>query len=143
MKNLALILKNDISEDVAKLMLRIILGFTMLLHGIDKMAGGVSWLEGMMSGMGLPGFLAYGVYVGEVIAPIFILVGFKSRLAGLVFAFNMLVATLMVHSGDIFKLTDHGGWAIELLMLYMIGGLAIAFQGAGKYSISKGQGDWD
>lgn len=129
--------------DVAKLLLRLSLGGMLLLHGIDKLHGGVAGLQNMIEGKGFPGFVAYGVYVGEVVAPLFVLAGWKTRLAALVLAFNMVVAVLLAHSGDIFELGRHGQWAIELPMLYMFGAIAIALLGAGKYSASRGRGAWD
>jgi putative oxidoreductase len=129
--------------DVAKLVLRISLGGMMLLHGIDKLHGGIAGLQRLVENKGLPGFVAYGVYVGEVVAPLFVIAGWKTRIAALVFAFNMLVAVLLAHSGDIVRLGRHGEWAIELQMLYMLGAVAIALLGAGKYSVSRGRGRWD
>ena len=143
MKKFASIINNDYSDDIGKLVLRIILGFTMLLHGLDKLLNGVEGLAGMLDGKGLPGFIVYGVYLGEVIAPALILIGYKSRLAALIYSFNMLFAILMVHSGDFFTLTSHGGWGVELQMLYLVGGLTVVFLGSGKFSLSKGHGDWD
>ena len=40
--------------------------------------------------------------------------------AGVVLAFNMLVAILLAHAGDVFKLGQYGEWAIELQMLYLL-----------------------
>jgi putative oxidoreductase len=49
---------------------------------------------------GLPGFIAYGVLIGEVVAPILIILGFLTRPAALVLAFTMVVAWLMVGTGE-------------------------------------------
>ena len=87
--------------------------------------------------MGLPSFFAYGVYLGEVIAPIMLIVGYQVRIASILIAVTMVVAIFMVHSGDIFAITQHGAWAIELQMFYILASIAILFQGAGKYSIDK------
>ena len=38
----------------------------------------------MLAGMGLPGFLAYGAYVGEIVAPLLVLAGLFTRPAALV-----------------------------------------------------------
>ena len=57
------------NESIAKLLLRLALGGAILLHGIAKLTGGIGGIAGMVSAAGLPSFLAYGVYVGEVIAP--------------------------------------------------------------------------
>ena len=58
------------NESTGKLILRVTLGFLILLHGISKLMNGVDWLDGMLADAGLPAFLKYGVYVGEVLAPL-------------------------------------------------------------------------
>ncbi len=123
--------------DLGLLIFRLILGFTMLLHGIAKITGGIGGIEHMLGEHGLPGFIGYGVYIGEIVAPLLLIVGFKTRLSAAVFAFNCVVALLLAHAGDIFALGKYGGWAIELLALYIFGSLALAFTGGGKYSLDS------
>ena len=131
-------------EDSGKLILRLTVGFLLLLHGIAKMKGGVDWMTEMLAGAGLPGFIRYGVYVGEVIAPILLIVGLFSRPAGFIVFCNMLVAVLLVRRDAIFALAEQGGAAaIELELLFALGGLAVYCLGSGKYSISRGKGRWD
>ncbi len=133
----AVLSKTFQNEDTSKLVLRVAVGFLMLFHGIAKITHGVGFLEGMFSSMGLPAFFAYGVYLGEVVAPIMLIIGYKVRVASILIAGTMVVAIVMAHSGDIFALTKHGAWAIELLVFYILAAMAIFFQGAGKYSIDK------
>lgn len=134
----------DKCEDTGKLVLRLMVGVLLLLHGIAKMKGGVEWMTGMLAGAGLPAFIRYGVYVGEVIAPILLIVGLFSRPAGLIVAFNMLVAVLLVRRADMFVLDPQGGGAaIELELLFALGGIAVYCLGSGKYSVSRGKGRWD
>ena len=127
--------------DIGLLIIRASLGILMLLHGINKL-GGIPFIEKKLIEIGLPAFIAYGVYIGEIIAPILIIIGFRTRIAALIFAFNCLVAVLLVHSSDIFSLNKHGAWAIELLGLYFFVSLALFFMGGGKYSISS-KSVWD
>lgn len=70
------------STDVGKLLLRISIGGLMIFHGIDKLSG-IDFICGQFSKIGLPGFLGYLVYLGELIAPILLIIGFRSRIAGL------------------------------------------------------------
>ena len=77
------------------------------------------------------------------LAPVLILVGFKSRVAAAVLAFNMVVAVALAHAGDVFTLGKHGQWGIELQGLYLFGAVAIVLLGAGRYSVSRGAGRWD
>lgn len=123
--------------DLGLLILRISTGGLMLLHGIAKLQHGAGMIESMVIDAGLPSFIAYGVYVGEVIAPLLILLGVATRGAAVVFAGNCFVAALLAHSQEIFTLGAQGGWAVELLGLYFFGALALVFTGGGKYALSK------
>ncbi len=54
------------NNDLGLLILRLSIGILMLFHGISKMIYGIDFIEGLMSSKGLPGFFAYGVYVGVI-----------------------------------------------------------------------------
>ncbi len=129
------------NNDLGLLILRVAVGALMLLHGIAKL-GGVAPIEGMLSGKGLPSFLAYGVYVTEIIAPLLILFGFRTRLASAVYISGTLFAFFLVHTSQLFSLNENGGWAIELLGLYFLGALALFFTGGGKLAVSTSN-KWD
>ena len=98
----------------------------MLLHGISKLLHGVAPIEGMLVGMGLPAIIAYGVLIGEVLAPLLVLANVLVVPAALVMAFNMVVAVALAHTAQIFTLGTTGGWALELQGLYLFGSVAIA-----------------
>jgi len=127
----------DKNTDLGLLIMRLSIGIMMLLHGISKLIHGADGIGQMLNGSGLPSFIAYGVYVGEVIAPLFIIFGFGTRLAAAIFAFNMIIAVGMAHAGDIFTLNEAGGWTIELQGLYFFGAVALIFTGGGKYALSN------
>ena len=55
-------------DDLGKLLLRLAVGGLMLFHGLHKLFGGVGFISGMLVEKGLPGFIAYGVFVGEGVA---------------------------------------------------------------------------
>lgn len=128
------------SEDLGKLILRLTIGGLMLLHGIAKIQSGIGGIEGMLEAKGLPAWIAYGVYVGELGVPILLILGIFTRLSALVFAFNMVMAIWLAHAGDLFKLGEHGGWAVELAGMYLFGALAIVFLGPGTIAIRRGRG---
>lgn len=130
-------------QDLGKLVLRVTVGALLLLHGFAKLRHGVGGIGAGLTAHGLPSALAYGVFLGEVVAPIFVLLGTYTRLAAAVVAINMVVAVALVHSGDVLHLGKSGGWAIELPALYALGALALALLGAGRYSLSRGAGKWD
>lgn len=129
------------SEDLGKLILRVALGGLMLFHGVAKITGGIDGISGMLDAKGLPAAMAYGVYVGEVLAPLLIVIGLFTRLSAGVFAFNMVVATLLVHSADLLKIGEHGGWAIELQMLYLLPAIALVLLGPGHFSVDAQRKD--
>ena len=130
-------------NDSGKLVLRLAIGVLLLLHGIAKLKGGIGWMAGPLGAFGLPAFLGYGVYIGEVVAPLMLIAGKWTRLAGLVVAINMLGAIILVQRDKVAALNQGGGWAIELEMLFLLGGVALFLLGAGRYSVSRGIGRWD
>ena len=97
----------------------------MLLHGVSKLMHGLGPIEGMLVSSGLPAFIAYGVLIGEVVAPLFVLANRFVAPAALVMAFNMVVAVALAHAAQISTLGKSGGWALELQGLYFFGSLAI------------------
>lgn len=123
------------TDDAGKLVLRVSLGVLVLLHGIFKIHAGVGFIAGMLEKAGLPGVLAYGVFVGEVLAPLLIIAGIATRAGAAIILVNMLVAFGLVHMGDLFALNKQGGWALELQGLYLFGALSVLLLGAGRYSI--------
>lgn len=125
------------AENLGKLLLRLMLGGMMLFHGIDKALHGIGFIKGIMHVNGLPEALAYGVYVGEILAPIFIILGWKSRVWAGVMVFNMAMAIYLTQLSSLFKLGDHGSWAVEVPMFYLFSALAVALLGSGKYAILR------
>jgi len=125
------------SDNIGKLILRIMVGGMLLFHGIAKALHGVAAVQGMMKVHHLPEMLAYGVYMGEILAPIFLILGWKSRFWAGVIVLNMATAVYLTKMGALMKLGAHGGWAPELPMLYLLGALAVVFLGSGKYAIMR------
>ena len=127
------LLKNDAA---GKLLLRLTVGGLMLFHGISKLfnPGTAGFIGSKLAEAGLPEALAYGVYIGEVVAPLMIIVGLLSRAGAALIVINMLFAIILVHAGDLFALTEHGGWRLELQGFYLFGSLAIVFLGSGRYA---------
>jgi len=125
------------ANDLGKLILRVTLGVLILLHGIAKITGGTAGVEKMLEGAGLPGFLAAGVYVGEVLAPILVIIGFYSRVGAVVIVVNMLFAIILAHRADLFLLTKSGGWALELQGFFLFTALALALIGPGRFGVNQ------
>jgi putative oxidoreductase len=124
--------------DFGKLLLRVTIGALMLFHGVDKIIHRQENIDGVKKAVAahnLPEFVAYGVYVGEVLAPAMLVVGFFTRVAALIFAFDMGVAVFLVHQSLLTTINPGGAYALELQALYFFGALAVFFLGAGRYSI--------
>ncbi|EKT53017.1 DoxX family protein [Providencia burhodogranariea] len=124
-------------DDAGKFLLRLTVGGLMLFHGISKLLTGASGIKGLLAAHGLPEFIAYGTFLGEIIAPIFIILGVLTRPSALLVAFTMFVAWLMVGLDKTFLLDKTGAWAIESIVYFFVSAIAVAFLGAGKFSIMK------
>ena len=126
------------NESTGKLILRVTLGFLILLHGISKLINGIDWLDGMLANAGLPAFLKYGAYIGEVLAPLAVIAGFYSRIGAWLIAVNMLFAFGLVHSGDLFTINpESGGLAAETQYLFLFTAVAVALIGPGRYAFNQ------
>ena len=125
------------NEDLGKLILRLTLGVLMLFHGVSKFQSPstVEYIAGNLASSGLPSILANGVYLGELLAPALIVLGIFTRYSAMVIIINMVFAIFLSHSGDIFSLTQHGGWRLELQGFYLFCAVAIVFLGSGQHAL--------
>lgn len=121
-------------EDIGKLILRVTLAVLMLFHGVAKI-GHLGGIVKQMANHGLPEFLAYSVYLGEIVAPIMLLIGFRIKIAALVMSAMIVVASYMVYADKVFALGKHGAYALELQVFYIMVGIAIFFLGNDRYCL--------
>lgn len=124
------------SNDFAKLILRLGVGVLMLFHGIHKIINGIDGIKALTTKAGLPEIMAYGVYIGEVVMPILIILGIYARIASLVVAFNMIIAIYLAYGSSLLALGKTGGPVYELALLYLIMCVVIFLQGSGKYALN-------
>ncbi|NVJ62846.1 MAG: DoxX family protein [Flavobacteriaceae bacterium] len=113
------------------LLFRVVISASMLTHGSSK---AIKLLNGDFSfanpiGIGELPTLILAV-IAEVIAPIFIIVGYKTRLATIPAIATMFVAAFIVHLND-------GFGKQELSVIYLVSFLLISILGPGKISIDK------
>jgi putative oxidoreductase len=126
------------NENAGKLILRVVLGFLILLHGIHKLTSGVDWLDGMLTNAGLPTFFKYGVYLGEVVGPLLLIAGWYSRVGGWLVAANMLFAFGLAHGAELFAISpDNGNLVLELQYLFFFSAIAVALIGPGRYAFNQ------
>jgi putative oxidoreductase len=128
------------SDDIGKLVLRLTLGVLILFHGVHKLLTGIDPIRNMIVAHHLPDFLAYGVYVGEVFAPLLVIFGIFSRIGGLLIAVNLVVAILLVHMGTLFGINEAGGYGLELQAFYLFSAIAVSLTGAGRISLGGADG---
>ncbi|MGH8080087.1 MAG: DoxX family protein [Lysobacter sp.] len=127
---------SDKYQDLGKLLLRLTLGTLILFHGVSKLRGGTEAIVGLVQAHGLPGFLGYGVLIGEVLAPLLLILGWHARIGAVLIAGNMLVAIGLVHLGQLGELNKQGGWAIELQAMFLGTAAAIALLGPGRFGVN-------
>ena len=99
--------------EIGLLLLRIVVGITFLVHGLDKFNGGIEQTVGMFEGMGFPGFLAYLVTFAEILGGLALIIGLFTRLVSIVFAIIMATAIFQVKLDSGFL----GGFELDLVLL--------------------------
>ena len=125
------------TDDIGKLVLRVSVGVLILLHGIAKLQGGVGGIAGMLSSHGLPSFLAYGAYLGEVLGPVLVIIGLFTRVGAVLMVGNMLFAFALAHMDELFSIGQMGGWALELQGMFLFSAIALAFTGGGRFGLNS------
>jgi len=123
------------SANIGKLILRLMVGGLLLFHGLHKLQHGIGPIKSMVVGHGLPEILAYGVYAGELLAPILLILGVYSRVWAGVIVVNMLMAAWLTNFRGTLGLGAYGAWGMETLMFYLLSALAIILLGSGKYAV--------
>lgn len=74
--------------------------------------------------------------MGEVIAPILVILGWYSRIGAAVTAINMIFAIALVHGAELVSLQKTGGWALELQGMFLFTAVAVALIGPGRFSLN-------
>ncbi|WP_350288419.1 DoxX family protein [uncultured Croceitalea sp.] len=125
-------MKNSLLNNVGLALLRVGVSLMMIFgHGLGKfqnlIAGNFEFPNPIGIGSTPSLFLAV---IGEFIAPILILIGYKTRLAAIPAAITMAVAYFAVHLNDPFKVQ-------EKALYYLLAFVVIALVGPGKYSLDK------
>ena len=125
------------NDDIGKLIVRITIGFLMLFHGVAKIINpdSLDFIRGQLTNNNLTEMFVYGVYIGEIVAPLMIILGIFTRVGGLIIFVNMIFAIYLVHMHEIVSLGPPGGWALELQGFYLFGALAVIFLGSGKIAV--------
>ncbi|MBT8187511.1 MAG: DoxX family protein [Croceitalea sp.] len=124
-------MKNSAMSHIGLAFLRIVASGLMMTHGFPKfqklLSGNFEFANPLGIGEAPSLFLAV---IGEFIAPILIIVGYKTRFAAIPVIITMLVAAFIVHAADPFGKK-------EFALLYAVMFTAILILGPGKYSLDK------
>jgi len=123
--------------DFGKLVFRLTIAVLMLFHGYAKIKYGLGFIEGVLKSNGLPAIISYLIYLGEVIAPILLIIGYKTRLAAFTIIITMISAIYLVFPNDLTTLTQIGALKLEQNYFFIFTSLSLIFIGAGKYSIDR------
>ena len=130
-------MKNNRNFSIACLLLRFAVGGLMLFHGIHKLLHGFEGIKFLLKQANLPEWLWIGVPVGEVIAPILIVLGVYTRVSSALVAFTMLLSMYLAYGWHSFDISAVGGLKAELNILFLLAAIAIMLLGHGKYAIQK------
>jgi len=127
----------EISTNLGKLILRLGIGGLILFHGVNKVIYGFGVVKGLLASKALPEILWIGAFIGEVIAPIFIIIGLLTRISSLLVFITMIFSIFLAYYPGTLSLGKGGVPIIELNLLYAFSSLAIFFIGSGRYSVYR------
>lgn len=127
--------------DIAFLIVRIVVGLGLAAHGAQKLFGwfgghGIPGTGDFFEGMGFKPGRVFAAAAGgaEFAGGILTFLGLWGALGPALIVMVMLTAILVVHLGKRYFTADGGP---ELPLLYIAGALAVAFAGAGAYSLDR------
>jgi putative oxidoreductase len=126
------------SEQIGKLVLRLGLGGLILLHGVHKLLTGLDPVKTLLTSHHLPEMLSYGVYLGEIVAPVLIILGLFTRVGGLLIALEVVALVVLGGIPQVVAISADGGYALELEALYFTAAVSVALLGAGRISLGRG-----
>lgn len=127
-----------LNPDIGKLILRLTGGGLMIFHGIHKLLNGHDFIKQVLGEAGLPETIWIGTPIGEVLAPICLILGIFTRTSAALISFTMFMSIYLVHGWSGLQLNpDYGSVNAELNLLYLFIGLSIYFLGSGKFAVSQ------
>ncbi len=122
------------SPDYGLLILRVALGFSMLLlHGRGKLLNFSDTVGKFPAVLGIPSNIGLGFAVfAEVLCSALLIAGLFTRFAALMLSVTMGSAFFFVHKSAL--VGEHSG---ELAMVYLVAYVTLLFTGAGKFSVDR------
>lgn len=110
----------NFKNEIGAFILRVTLGALFLIHGVVKFQGGIENTVGWFSSIGLPGFMAYGVALLEIIGGVALILGLATRYVSALYALLMIGAILKVKlSLGLLGNGQMAGYEFDLALLAM------------------------
>lgn len=123
-------------NDIAIFLLRVALGVMLLAHGLylKYFVFSLPGTAEFFVTLGLPGWLAYAVFVTETVAGIMLVLGIQSRWAALAVVPILLGAT-WAHAGNGWMFAfENGGWEYPLYLSLL--GVVQVLLGDGAFALA-------
>jgi putative oxidoreductase len=121
----------DRLQPLALLVMRLVLGAVIVVHGYHKVFGGLHHHAQVVASLGLPGWMGYLSSFTEFFGGILVLLGLFTRAAAFAICINMSVAIWKVHFHN--GLTGNGGYEFPLALAALA--FALIFLGGGPIAI--------
>jgi putative oxidoreductase len=128
------------NDDVALLVLRILLGVVFIPHGMQKILGFSGTMQMFTTNLHIPWVFAFLAIMAEFLGSWGLITGLFTRVAAFGIAVNMLVAVYMLHWQNGFFMNWFGnqkGEGYEYHILVVAIALALMIKGGGKWSIDR------
>jgi len=126
-------------RDIAYTLVRVVIGYNLLMHGWAKFNGGIAGVAGVMAKNGLEPsqFFAGAAMFLETVGALCVIFGLFTRFFAAALAIEMGIAFLVVHLPKGFSAAQ-GGYEYVLLLGIVL--FAIAIRGGGPYSLDRAIG---
>lgn len=123
-------------REIAYALVRVVIGYILLMHGWGKINTGIVGISGSMAKYGLEpsGLFAGSAMILETVGAVCIIIGLFTRFFAAALAIELGIAFLVVHMTKGFA-AGQGGFEYVLLLGIVM--FAIALRGGGPYSLDR------
>ena len=118
-------------ENLIDLIARIFISLLFLINGYSKVIyfdGTISWMESY----GLPGFFIYPAILLEIIAPLLLILGYKTKISSVMLA-GFCIVTALIFLNDFSEQSQLNGFFKNIGL--SAGFLFLAINGSKKFSL--------
>jgi len=123
-------------NEVGALILRVTLGILLFIHGLVKFQGGIENTVGWFESINIPGFMAYGVALFEIIGGIALIIGFATRLVS-VLAVLLMVGAIITAKLPVGLLGNGQMAGYELDLAFLAIAVYLAINGSKLLSLNR------